>query len=58
MNETKCPRCGEPITDDELRALWGQRNGRKTSEAKRAGALKASQAAAEKKRAMKERQDA
>lgn len=45
MVEITCPHCGDVITDDELRALWGRRNGSKTSEAKRRGAKKASDAA-------------
>jgi hypothetical protein len=31
----KCPKCGEPITLEELKALWASWNGSKTSPAKK-----------------------
>jgi hypothetical protein len=35
---TNCPKCGEPLTDEELRALWASYRGSKTSPAKQAAA--------------------
>lgn len=29
-----CPKCGEPLTPEEIKALWGSFRGSKTSEAK------------------------
>lgn len=34
MKNLECPHCGQPLTDEELRALWGRRNALKTSPAK------------------------
>jgi hypothetical protein len=33
-----CPHCGQQLSPEEIRALWGAYNGSKTSEAKRRAA--------------------
>lgn len=54
LDRLECPRCGGPITDEELRALWGRRNGLKSTDKKRAGAEKAWKARSEKAKARRE----